>query len=256
MAINYLNGDLGLYSFELYLRFMKIIKIGVLGILCVFLSCRESPEPQKGFEVRGDVKGLGSSRLLVLKFIDGGLALDSITAQNDTFTYYGEVKEPYFVQILVQQDDSTSGKLTEFMLENATISITGNSIAYDSVNVSGSISDKVLKAYFREDENLIARWDSLKLAYDGAVALQDSIQRKIIGRQLNRINQVDRVNLLKKYVSQNSNSTVGALLPSFCTLEDVLTPEDYKQLYNILSKRAKQTNYGQALLEKTKEATE
>jgi hypothetical protein len=137
------------------------------------------------------------------------------------------------------------------MLENSEIRISGNSIEYDSVMVSGSNSDKVLKEYFSEDELLIKKWDELKTEYDQAVASNDTLQRKVLARELNKIYKVDRVNLLKSYVKDHSNSTVGALIPAFCTIEDALTQEDYKEIYNFLSDSIKVSDYGKNILERS-----
>jgi hypothetical protein len=59
--------------------------------------------------------------------------------------------------------------------------------------------------------------------------------------------------LLKKYVLDYSNTTVGALLPSFCTFENALRKEDYKALYESLSEEIKKSDYGMEILENSKE---
>ena len=178
--------------------------------------------------------------------------MDSISATNNEFEYSGKVKEPYFIQILIRDGKETKGKLTEFMIENSEITITGNSAEYDSVMVSGSNSDKILKEYLKKDEILSSRWNVLKLEYDKYVELGDTINRKEIAKELNYILKEERVGLLKKYVSDYSNTTVGALLPSFCTIENALTKEDYKALYESLSEEIKKSDYGKGILEKSK----
>lgn len=229
---------------------MKIRNMLLLFLAVIGTSCQDkSPKPD-GFEITAEVNGLGDARIIVLKFVNGGLELDSIRAIDNRFEYAGKVKEPYFVQLLIQNGDSTSGKLTEFMLENSQISISGSSTDYDSVQVSGSASDKVLKAYFEEDEILSKRWNQLKEQYDLAVEDGDTIQRKELAGQLNAIFKVDRVELLKKYVADNSNSTIGALIPAFCTIEDALTQEDYLEIYDMLDDKIKVTDYGMNIAER------
>ena len=73
---------------------------------------------------------------------------------------------------------------------------------------------------------------------------------------MNKILQIERVGLLKKYVANYSNTTVGALLPSFCTIENALTEKDYEEIYNTLSEQIRQTNYGQNIFEKFNGKTE
>ena len=230
--------------------------ISVLILMSLLIGCQNQKEKLDGFIIKGNVNNLNNSELLILKFMNGGLEVDSISAVDNKFEYSGKVKEPYFVQILIKDGDSTKGKLTEFMIENAEIIIEGNSIEYDSVKVLGSISDIILKEYFAEDQLLSSEWDVLKLEYDKYVESNDTINRKKIALKLNKIHQVDRVDLLKRYVSENSTSTVGALLPAFCTIENSLTEKDYKEIYNTLFENIKQTDYGQRIFKKFESSEE
>ena len=223
---------------------MKIKSLLLVLLIAIGISCQQKNIKSDGFEIKGEVKGLDNSKLIVIKFVDGGIELDSIKANDDSFEYSGSVKEPYFVQLMFQKGDSTTGKLTEFMLENSQISINGNAAVYDSVTVSGSKSDEILKAYFKEDDKLSTQWDRLKEQYDLAVEAGDTIRRKELAGKLNTIFQVDRVQLLKKYVADNATSTVGALLPAFCTIQDALTPSDYQEIYETLDEEIKVTDYG------------
>ena len=188
--------------------------------------------------------------------MNGGIELDSILASNDEFEYRGKVKEPYFIQIFIRDGKETKGKLTEFIIENSEITITGNSVEYDSVMVSGSNSDKILKEYQNKDDILSSKWNVLKLEYDKYVGLGDTTNRKEIAQKLNYILKEERIGLLKKYDSDYSNTTVGALLPSFCTIKGALTKEDNKALYESLSEDIKKSDYGMGLLKKSYEQNE
>lgn len=230
---------------------MRIIAAFIL--ISLLIGCKNQEKKLDGFIIKGNVNNLNNSELLVLKFVNGEIEGDSISVVNNKFEYTGKVKEPYFVQLYLKEGKTTKGKLTEFMIENSEIIIEGNSIEYDSVKVSGSKSDKILKEYLEKDQVLGTKWDDLKLKYDKYVESKDTINRKKVGKELNYILQVERVGLLKKYVLDNSNSTVGALLPNFCTIENALTKENYKELYNSLSEEIKKSDYGQGLLEKSKE---
>jgi hypothetical protein len=231
-------------------------KITLLILASLLIGCQSQAQKLDGFIIKGNVKNLNNSELLVLKFMNGGIEGDSISVVNNKFEYTGKVKEPYFVQLLIKDGKTTKGKLTEFMIENSKIIIEGNSTEYDSVKVSGSKSDKILKEYFEKDQTLDTKWNELKLKYDKYVESNDTINRKKVGKELNYILQVERIGLLKKYVYDNSNSTVGALLPNFCTIKNALTKENYKELYDSLSEEIKTSDYGQGLLEKSKETKE
>lgn len=228
---------------------MKIITTLILASLLI--GCQSQEKKLDGFIIKGNVNSLNNSELLVLKFINGGIEGDSISVVNNKFEYTGKVKEPYFIQLLIKDGKITKGKLAEFMIENSEITIEGNSTEYDSIKVSGSKSDKVLKEYLRKDQLLATKWDNLKLKYDKYIESNDTINRKKVAKELNYILQIERVDLLKKYVSDNSDSTIGALLPNFCTIENALTKENFKELYNSLSEEIKKSDYGQGLLEKS-----
>jgi uncharacterized protein DUF4369 len=199
--------------------------------------------------VKGNIGGLNDSKIMVLRFIGNSFEVDSISPENNQFEYTGKVEEPYFVQFLIKNEESST-KLCEFMLENSEINITGNSIDFDSVKVSGSESDKILKDYFSEDKLLDEKWDDLKLKYDQYVESDDTLNRKSSAKKLNHIIQVERVELVKKYVREYSNKKTGALIPSFCSIEDKLTKEDYTEIYNYLTPEIQQTGYGKRILEK------
>jgi hypothetical protein len=136
---------------------MRIITLLIL--ISSLIGCQNQKKKLDGFLIKGNVNNLNNSELLILKFENGGMEVDSISAVKNKFEYSGKVKEPCFVQLLIKDGDSTKGKLTEFMIENSEIIIEGNSIEYDSVKVSGSKSDKILKEYFSEDQILSSKWN-------------------------------------------------------------------------------------------------
>ena len=232
------------------------MRIILLLFLITILGCQKQEKKIAGFKISGNVKNLNNNDLLVLKFVNDGIELDSISVLNNEFEYSGSVIEPYFVQLLIKDGNSTKGKLTEFMIENTEIIIEGNTVDYDSIQVSGSKSDQILKEYFKKDAVLSSQWDVLKIEYDEYVAINDSINKKLIGEKLNSILKIDRVSLLKKYVKNNSQNVVGALLPKFCSIENVLTEKDYQEMYDTLSQKIKETDYGNSLLEKFNSSSE
>ena len=223
-------------------------KIIILFTLLFIFSCKKND--QEGFLVKGNVNGLNNSTLFVLKFIGDKMELDSVSVSNNKFEYKGKIDEPYFIQLLIKDGKSTKGKLTEFMLENSEIQIIGNSIEFDSVKVTGSKSDKILKNYFFDDKLLSDKWEKLKIDYDKFNDTNDTINRKKTARKLNKIVQVDKVNLVKKYVRNNSDSKIGALIPNFCTIENELNQNDWKEIYESLSPEIRETGYGKRILKK------
>lgn len=225
-----------------------------LFLLLLTVSCMTFG--QTHFEIHGEVKGLDNEMLLLLKTVGESFEIDFIEVQDEKFTYVGEIAEPCWVQILTVAngtESETEDKLTEFILEASDIYIVGCSKDYDDVNVYGSKADKVLKAYFAEDEALNQKWRELeaqKLAFEEA---QDTEHAQATKEKMNHVVLHDKVALLKKYVTSNNDNIIGALIPNFCTLGEILTPADYADIYNLLSPENQQTDFGKSILEMSKE---
>ena len=115
----------------------------IISLVCSLLLALTATllRPRQMYNVEIDQK---KNILIALGFMGSDQKMKS---QEIETLYSGKVKEPYFVQFLIKEGESTSGKLTEFMIENSEILVEGNSTAYDSVRVSGSQSDKILKEY-------------------------------------------------------------------------------------------------------------
>ena len=153
---------------------------------------------------------------------------------------------------LSNEAGKTDGKLTEFLVESGKITIKGSSDKYESIKIKGSKADLALKKYLEEDKSLQKKWDSLYTIYEDYVLKEDTINRKSVGQTLNNITFEQRVPLLKKYVRQYNYNIIGALIPNFCSLQEVLKKEDYLEIYNLLDEKMRNTNYGQSIFEKTK----
>jgi hypothetical protein len=96
-----------------------------------------------------------------------------------------------------------------------------------------------LKKYLKKDKVFSKKWDSLKLIYDNFVSKGDTLNRKKTGKELNNITLGQRVPLLKSYVQNYNNEIVGALIPNFCTLKEILEKEDYLEMFNFLTDKIK-----------------
>lgn len=222
----------------------QLTKIIIPLFISIFLVGCEK-RPQDHFNVKGEIIGFEGENILALRF-ENGLEIDTIKVSKGKFNYTGKLSKPVMVQLLANVNGS-SKKFTELMVENSDIEIIGSLDDFDGVQITGSNSDKILKEYFKEDDLLSDEWNSLKVKYDIALKEKDSIHSDELRIQLNQILLEDRVNLLKRYVSQNKDNEVGALIPNFCTLENTLTQEDYLDMYNSLSDNMKKSEYGQSI---------
>ena len=204
--------------------------------------------------IKGKVEGLLSDSLMILKFKGENIEAAKINVSKGFFKFKDSISEPYFIQMLKLSNEAgkTDGKLTEFLVESGKITIKGSSDKYESIKIKGSKSDLALKRYLEEDKSLQKKWDSLYTIYEDYVLKEDTINRKSVGQTLNNITFEQRVPLLKKYVRQYNYNIIGALIPNFCTLQEVLKKEDYLEIYNLLDEKMRKTNYGQSIFEKTK----
>ena len=204
--------------------------------------------------IKGKVEGLLSDSLMILKFKGENIEAAKINVTKGFFKFKDSISEPYFIQMLKLSNEAgkTDGKLTEFLVESGKITIKGSSDKYESIKIKGSKADLALKRYLEEDKSLQKKWDSLYTIYEDYVLKEDTINRKSVGQTLNNITFEQRVPLLKKYVRQYNYNIIGALIPNFCTLQEVLKKEDYLEIYNLLDEKMRNTNYGQSIFEKTK----
>jgi hypothetical protein len=204
------------------------------------------------YELAGHIQGLDADTLMILK-VKGEYEFDYIQVADGKFHYQDSISEPFFVQLMIidRETHEASEKLAEFLVEEGRIVIEADTSLYDSVRVIGSRSDSILKQYFSEDEKWVSDWQTLKLTYDEAVSTGDTLLKKELATQLNGITFDRRIPLLKRYVRGNRENIVGALLPNFCTLSQVLKPEDYEEIYDCLSKPIQETAYGQSIKSRT-----
>ena len=204
--------------------------------------------------IKGKVEGLLSDSLMILKFKGENIEAAKINVTKGFFKFKDSISEPYFIQMLKLSNEAgkTDGKLTEFLVESGKITIKGSSDKYESIKIKGSKADLALKKYLEEDKSLQKKWDSLYTIYEDYVLKEDTINRKSVGQTLNNITFEQRVPLLKKYVRQYNYNIIGALIPNFCSLQEVLKKEDYLEIYNLLDVKMRNTNYGQSIFEKTK----
>jgi hypothetical protein len=224
---------------------------GILFLL--FMLCAVVLQAQS-YTLIGNIQQLDADTVVLLKMGDA-FEMVKVPVEEGQFRYESTIEKPYYVQVfrLNSETQEADLKLTELMVEASTIYIEGPAAHYDSIQVRGSKSDKVMKTYFKEDGKLTEKWDALKVKYDTYKAKGDTLSRKAVAKQLNEITFGQRVNLLKRYVEDNKDQVVGALLPIFCAMDDILKKEDYRAMYDMLSPEIQQTAYGKELKSRSEE---
>ena len=226
---------------------MKITSV-IIGYLLMGSVCFAQT-----YELKGNIVGLKSDSLLILKIKGALFEGAKIKVVNGIFNYTDQIGEPYLIQLFkLTSTDKTDGKLAELLVEPALITIEAKSDSFEEVRIKGSKSDAILKNYLEEDRQIVNKWERLKIDYDKYVVQNDTLNKKKVGILLNQILFGERIPLLKKYVKANHHNIIGALLPNFCTLKDVLKKEDYLEMYHMLTNDMKNSDYAKSTLNRTK----
>ena len=233
---------------------MKINKIYCISaFLILYVS---SPVFAQTYTLKGNLTGIESDSLFILKYKRGGVSGEKIPAAGGSFQYSDTISEPYFIQILTisKVTNQTSGKIADVLVEAGEININGPASDFSKINITGSKSDLILKEYLSKDMDLQKEWHKLKVVYDKYVNTGDSLNRKKVALKLNSINYKERIPLLKVYVKKYRGEIIGALIPNFCTLSDILSKQDYLEMFEYLTQEMKISAYGKSILNKSASA--
>jgi hypothetical protein len=206
----------------------------------------------QGYTIAGDIKGLKNKKLLLIKIVDGNFLGEEVSVTDGKFFFSGTADEPFFAQLLRIKNGTkteTEGKLTELIIENSNITLSGKSPKYDDVKISGSVADSVLKIYLAEDHLLDNKWDKLKARLK-LISKTQKRERDSLIKVMNFVLLNEKIPLLKHYVKENSNSIVGALIPNFCTMTKLLKKEDYREMYDMLTPEIQKTALAKSILSK------
>lgn len=217
------------------------------SVLLLFLSAFTIPTQAQTFHIKGNIQQFDVDSIQIVKIKDS-YYIDKIPVHEGQFFYEDSLTEPFFIQILwLEPESKTAKKLAEFIVEEGTIYVEGPEPVFETITVRGSRADQILKEYLSADAKLTEQWDSIYQEYQVFKAAGDTISRKAAAARLNHITFQQRIPLLKEYVQANHDNIVGALIPNFCSLEQVLKEKDYLDMYNLLTESVQATAYGQSL---------
>ncbi|AQX87146.1 DUF4369 domain-containing protein [Elizabethkingia bruuniana] len=203
------------------------------------------------FSISSDLKQLTSDSLMIIKFNSEKPEILKIATKNGNFNYSDTLKNPYFFQIIKLEKGKPTGKLAEFIVEPTKLKLTGTADKLENIIVSGSKSNDILTRYFKEDKLLVDDWNKLKVIFDDYKEKKDIDNAKLLATKLNSIT-VNRKKLLKKYVKDNGDNIVSAIIPNFCTLSAALDATDYQEMYDFLSESVKKSFYAKSILDHVK----
>ncbi|MEO6582816.1 MAG: DUF4369 domain-containing protein [Ferruginibacter sp.] len=203
----------------------------IASVICMTAAASNA----QNYIINAAIEGLPNDSKIYLIRASDGRKIDSTISKNTRFNLVGHIHEAAHTYLYFGK----TVKLTDILLDNQEINVTGNAPTYDSVTVSGSAIDAQWKDWFREDHNLGSiRYKINQLAKE----LPDNSGEKLTLLAAEIMKR--RVQLLKDYVKRYNNSPSGAVLPTLCTIGDYLTKEDYRQMYLTLTPRMKGTDMG------------
>jgi len=205
---------------------------------------------QNGYQVKGKIAGLTDGFKVYL--IRGFKRIDSATVNKEQFVMDGILPEPAFISLYTGRGKDAK-KLADILLDNRTVFVNGTLDDYDHIKVSGSDIDQQWKEWFSKDQRLGYQRYRIEQVYKsllgkGEKASADSL--KTITDEM----MADRITLLKGYVKQYHNSAVGAVLPTFCTLQDKMNQADFMDMYNVLTPEMKNTEMAKETMQLAKKA--
>lgn len=215
----------------------------LLLLLAGWLPALALAQPATRYEINGYVKGLPDNAKLYLH--DGPRRIDSATVRQEHFTLRGHLAEPVFAYLYLGRGRGSS-KLTDFLLDNRALTITGDKPEYNSVTISGSDINAQLNDWLQADQQLGHYRYEIGQVYKVLQARQDTTALPL--QRIMQDIQQGRVALLKAYVRRYHDSATGAALPTLCTLSASLTAADYTEMYQALTPNWQQTAFGREIL--------
>ena len=223
---------------------MKLLALPLFAF--ALLPLASPAQPGAGYEITGRINGLAEGTKLYL--IDGGqrVRIDSATVQQGQFALRGRVAEPVHTYLYAGRGPA-SVKLTDILLDNQRVQVSGSQPVYDNVVVSGSDIDRQWKEWFREDARLVQRRADLGQRAQARLAQPDTAGAGALRHERAQVQRA-RITLLKGYVRRYHDTAAGAVLPTMCTLGASLSGADYQEMYQSLTPRWQQSTLGREIL--------
>ena len=131
------------------------------------------------------------------------------------------------------------------MLDNLRFTVSGSRPAYEAISVGGSPDNDALSEYFQQDEQLARVRARVLRSYRVLLARQDTTATslKLAADELQQV----RIAELKAAVRRYHDTSVGATLPTMCTLLTSLTAADYTEMYQAIAPRWQRTAFGREI---------
>ncbi len=216
------------------------------AVLFFLLLTVSFAKAQPGFSIQGQLENAEGLKIYLTKrgnALSSGsetILLDSIIVRNKTFQIQGQVDEPAYYSLFVENKKGWK----PFILENKIYKISGNADAIWEAKVEGTEEIKLTKEYATLVNPLIeqlnAAADSSSVARDRgdtALARAYNDQNQFFNKQISIVSRDFIIKYPDAYIS----------LFLFRELESVFNKEEQKQVFNKLAAKLKQHSFGEKL---------
>ncbi|MGM0375233.1 MAG: redoxin domain-containing protein [Bacteroidota bacterium] len=181
-------------------------KVAFLFAIALLLgSCGQKSD---GYTVTGEIEGVdeGTAVLQKLESSSGPVAVDTTEIVDGKFTFSGEVDQPMFHLVSVNDNEAP----VTFFLENANIEISGNIDSLQASEVRGSeLSEKFQE--FNDQVPSNERAQALQQEFMQARQSGDQDLMKELAEEYQTIME-EQQQYFKNYVNENTDNAVGAFL--------------------------------------------
>jgi peroxiredoxin len=203
----------------------KTIIIAVAAFVNVVFFC--GIQPQRGFTVRGEIKGL-SNAYIYLNWQQGdSVKIDSALVKEGKFKFKGHVVDPSLAVIFLKKQ-----RPVRFYLENADIEMTGSADSMARLSIKGSATQSEFETYnlriegikngdqmIKETISFIADHPRSYLSIDKLQEFSARIDYKTLNRLFGGLESSLKESIagkrLEKQVVIYKNTSIGSMAPVF-----------------------------------------
>ena len=197
-----------------------------------------------GYQVKLEMTGAKEGDTVLVQYALGdSVRLDTTIAEgNGVVELTGKLDEPTRFNVIYLRKDVSF----PLFVENANIEVTGNLDSLEKISVEGSETHKVYKKYQETVIKVEKQMQELGAYYQmaqeaGNYYLMDSIAQ--IGQKMDE----DRRVVIKKFITDNNNSVVSALLAYENFMDEELA--GMEKMYQTLGTDAKNSSSGKKIKE-------
>ncbi|MBT8316152.1 MAG: DUF4369 domain-containing protein [Lutibacter sp.] len=218
----------------------KVVLVFLLGFL--LFSCKKEPSQNgkqtgeriitnKTFILEGYIENFNPNKVYLNKIIENSIyPIDSSEVVDNTFKLSGIVEKPERFALTFEN----YAAITIFIIENKSFTISINSETINDPFIKGSELNSQLITYKEKSKEIFKQIDYLFPQFQKARLENDAPQLNKIRDEMKKI-EMEHLNFSYKYIAQNKESYVAAMILRDQLKADTIDTLRIKEAYNILS---------------------